>query len=310
MGRRLPARQSVIFRLAGIYLVIFACVLAALSAVAYVLAAREYAGLLQPALGTPEAAAGYATAMRRVLFTILAFDIPLLAIVGLASYALARASISPLLLAQEQQRQFAMDAAHELRSPLATIATVAQAAAPGAPEESARAFTTITRAALDASSLIADLLVLARDPHPALLQREAVDLASVVTTCAAEFEPRARAQGIALTTDAKSAIVNGDELRLREMARNLLENAIRHARSRVIVRSYEDGRFAHLEVEDDGEGVPPELRERIFERFFRSAQDGKGSGLGLTIVRWVARAHGGEVGVHDRATFDAKIPKL
>lgn len=298
-----------ITRLAVIYLAIFACVLAALSAVAYIVMAREYASLLQPALSTPEGISGYATAMRQVTVTILSFDIPLLVIVGIASYLLARASLTPLIVARENQRRFAMDAAHELRSPLATIATVAQAAIPDAPEEPAKALKTIVGAALDASALIADLMVLARDPHPELLQREPVDLAAVAASCANEFDERARPVGVSIVRDTRPVIINGDERRLRELLRNLLENAVRHARALVKVRSYGDGRYAHLEVEDDGEGVPPELREKVFERFFRVAQDGKGSGLGLAIVQWITRAHGGEVSIREKAVFDVRIPR-
>ncbi|HET9096383.1 MAG TPA: hypothetical protein VFN37_06955, partial [Candidatus Baltobacteraceae bacterium] len=81
-----------IARLALRYLAVFAIVLAALSAGAYMFLGREYAGLLQPALGTPEAARAYAAAMWRVLLTIVAFDIPLLVVVGAAAWFLARAS--------------------------------------------------------------------------------------------------------------------------------------------------------------------------------------------------------------------------
>ncbi len=299
-----------IARLAGTYLAIFACVLLALSVGAYLFMAREYASLLQPVLATPEGSAGYAAAMRHVLVTIVSFDIPLLAVVGGASYVLARASLEPLIVARERQREFATDTAHELRSPLATIAAVAQAARVGTLEETARAFQTIERAALDASSLLADLTVLARDPRPELLELEPVDLAAVAASCTEEFASRGRDRAIAIIREGGTAIVNGDDRRLRELARNLVENAFRHARTRFVIRTYDDGRFAHLEVEDDGPGVPNEVRDRIFERFFRASGDAKGNGLGLTIGRWIARAHGGELALRGSATFDARIPRF
>src|SRR5438270_2965640 len=141
-------------RLVAIYLGIFAGVLLLLSIGAYMFVGMEYASLLQPALGTPEADAGYHQAMRKVLETILLFDIPLLAIVGLASYWLARASLWPLLAARERERQFVTDAAHELRSPLATIATVAQHARGEADVKTADVLSHISQVSVEASALI------------------------------------------------------------------------------------------------------------------------------------------------------------
>src|SRR5271170_7715624 len=99
----------------------------------------QYHSLLLPALSTPEGAAVYARAMSRVLVTILALDIPLLIVVGIAAWLLARLSIRPLLEAQDRERSFVADAAHELRSPLAAIATIAQATRPKATPETSEA---------------------------------------------------------------------------------------------------------------------------------------------------------------------------
>ncbi|MBV8067646.1 MAG: ATP-binding protein, partial [Candidatus Eremiobacteraeota bacterium] len=104
-----------------------------------------------------------------------------------------------------------------------------------------------------------------------------------------------------------SAIVDGDERRLRELARNLLDNAVRHARACVSIASRAHGRICEIVVEDDGDGVPPQERERIFERFYRRANDGAGTGLGLAIVRWIARAHEGTVTVEDGAAGGARF---
>jgi len=91
----------VIARLALRYLLVFAVVLALLSAGAYAFMSGEYQSLMQPLIGTPEGAQGYRTAMARVLETILSFDIPLLAIVGGASWLLARASLQPLIAGED-----------------------------------------------------------------------------------------------------------------------------------------------------------------------------------------------------------------
>ena len=296
-----------ILRAALFYLGIFICVLVALNAGAYAFMAREYASLLAPVLATSEGAAAMTTALRRVVVTLLALDVPLIVVVALAAYALARATIAPLEAARERERIFAADAAHELRSPLATISAIAQAARGTAPGEARDAFEAITRSALEASAVVTDLLTLARNPGRRALQCEPVDLGAVVAGTSREIEPIAAARGIRLVSSAASAIVDGDERRLRELARNLLDNAIRHARASVSIVSRTQGRRCEIVVEDDGQGVPGPERERIFERFYRHANDGAGTGLGLAIARWIARAHDGTVSVEDAASGGARF---
>lgn len=303
-----------IARLALRYLLVFAVVLAALSAGAYLFVGREYASLLLPALGTPEASHGYAIAMRRVLFTILAFDVPLLIVVGAAAWMLARASLQPLITAQERERAFAADAAHALRSPLATIASVAQAQRPNASPELADALATIARAALDASATVGDLLTLARSAQPQALTKEPIDLGAVVADTAKEFAQLAADRGLQFDVKPASVIVEADERRVREMTRNLLANAVRHAKSGIVVR-VQGGDQAQLVITNDGDPVEPQIKDRIFERFFRADGHTEGSGLGLAIVRWIANAHGGSVIVRDcergnGAEFIVSLPAM
>jgi signal transduction histidine kinase len=287
-------------------------VLLALNAGAYAFMAREYESLLAPALRTPEGAQALGVAMRHVVTTLAAIDVPLVAVVAIASYFLARATIAPLEAARLRERTFAADAAHELRSPLAAIAAIAQAARGSATAESKTAFEAIARSAFEASTVVTDLLTLARNPGRRALHCEPVDLAAVVANSSRETAPLAEARGIRLTSSPASAIVDGDERRLRELARNLLDNAIRHARENVTIASRPNGRFCEIIVDDDGEGIPTAERERIFERFYRRANDASGTGLGLAIVRWIARAHDGAVTVAEApaggARFIATIP--
>lgn len=301
-----------IARATALYLGIFICVLFALNAGAYAFMGREYQSLLAPALGTPEGLSALALTMRRVAVTLAALDVPLVAIVAAASYLLARATISPLVQARERERIFAADAAHALRSPLTAISAIAQAARASATQESRSAFEAIARATLEASAVVSDLLTLARDPVRHALHCEPVDLAAVVATSSRDTEPIAAERGIRLETCAASAIVDGDERRLRELTRNLLENAIAHARGNVSVASRRNGRQCEIVVDDDGGGIPPNDRERVFERFYRRTGEGTGAGLGLAIVRWIARAHDGTVtageGPLGGARFVAAIP--
>lgn len=302
-----------IARLTAVYTAIFAAVLACISFYAYWLVGGQYRSLLAPALDTPEGQSGYRTAMSHVLVTIVAADVPVLIVVGLLAFVLARASLRPLFDAREREQQFAADAAHELRSPLATIATVAQAARLAADPQTREQLDTIARTALDASALIGDLLTLAREPRPGLLQREPVDLAHVVTTCAREFDARANAANLELRVQAGEAIVNGDERRLRELTRNLLENALRHAKHTIVLECGGDATAAYLRVRDDGDGIAPALRAQLFQRY--AGDDAEGHGLGLSIAHWIASAHDGELELEKGASapgasFVAKLPRL
>jgi signal transduction histidine kinase len=295
MGRRIPL-ASLIARTAALYLAVFVTILIALDAGAYAFVLREYTSLLQPALGTPEASAGLWASMRPVALVIFAIDVPLVAIVAIASYVLARAS----------------GVAHELRSPLTTITSIAQANAADTNPVRREAFATIAAQAFEASDIVGDLLTLARSPGPEALHCEPVDLASIVGRCARDAAPMAAQRGVRIDSIPAVAIVDGDERRLRELTRNLLENAIRHARKNVRVTSRNDGRTCEIIVEDDGEGIPQADRERVFERFYRRSEDGPGAGLGLAIVRWIVQAHRGEVTVATSdgggARFVASLP--
>lgn len=296
------------------YLLVFALILAALSIGAYWFMAISYRGELGPDANIPEAVVAYHTALWNVTRVILMLDIPLVIIVAAASWWLAAQSLQPLIEARERERAFAADAAHELRSPLAAIASVAQAARAEAAPKEAAAFGTIAQAALDASSLVAELLTLARAADANVISCEPLDLGALAAAVSKEFVPIAQAKHLRLETQTGSAIVNGDERRLRELLRNLLENAVRHARSTVRVATAANGRRVELLVTNDGESIDPQLREKIFERFYRAERTTGGSGLGLAIVSWIARAHGGEAFVRDGslpgAEFVVRLPLL
>ncbi|MBV8601390.1 MAG: HAMP domain-containing histidine kinase [Candidatus Eremiobacteraeota bacterium] len=294
-------------RLTLSYWAIFALVVVAFGAGAYVIEEGVYRDALAPVLGTPEGQAALARAMSRVAYAILLVATPLLAVVAAASYLLARASIAPLQAAAQREREFAADIAHEIRTPLATIASVAQAALPDGNVAERAAFETIAAAALDASRLVGDLALLARAGGPEKLERETIDLRDTVTRVAREYANRNPSPRFEV--EAESVFAEADERRIAQVVRNLLDNAARHAQNGVHVLLRAEGRYAAIVVDDDGPGVPEELRNRVFERLVR-AGDGGGSGLGLAICRWVARAHGGDVVLEDRARFVVRIPRL
>jgi len=282
-------------------------VIAALSLLAFFLISAEYHDLLGPALGTAEGEAGLARATRAVATSIVALDLALLILVGVASFLLARSAVQPLVLAREREQRFAADVAHELRTPLGAIASVAQSAREAASSEKASALETIARHAIDAGLLVGDLLTLARGDDRSALACEPVDLAALVRDEARAFHGDAQRRGIALEIEATPTIVDADARRLRQLARNLIENALNYARERVDLEVSQDGRFAVLRIDDDGPGVAPEVEGHIFERFVKGPGS-QGSGIGLAMCRWVAGAHGGTIEHEGRSRFVVRLP--
>jgi signal transduction histidine kinase len=112
-----------------------------------------------------------------------------------------------------------------------------------------------------------------------------------------------------------SATVHGDRLQLGRVVGNLLDNAIRHAETRVDVRVGDDSGFAWVSVRDDGPGVPADQADKVFDRFYRGdaarARSRRGTGLGLAIARALARRHGGDVELEPTgsgAAFVLRVP--
>jgi two-component system sensor histidine kinase TctE len=152
------------------------------------------------------------------------------------------------------------------------------------------------------------LLTLARaEPgsHRSLM-RERIKLAALARETAGEWVPRALNRSIDLGFDDTSvdAEISADPFLIREMLNNLIDNALNYtpAEGRVTVRVLQNDGFVTLEVEDEGCGIPEEERERVFERFYRSASGSpEGCGLGLAIVREIAQGHGATVAIQSGA---------
>jgi signal transduction histidine kinase len=145
--------------------------------------------------------------------------------------------------------------------------------------------------------LVADLLLLARADAGRVAPHVPVDLSEIVAEAAGELEPVAGDHQISVSAPP-GADLDGARDELHRLALNLLENALRHTDPGTAVEATVERRNGQvvLAVEDDGPGIPPELRDKVFERFFRGAGDRSGSsGLGLSIVRAVAQSHDGTV---------------
>jgi signal transduction histidine kinase len=207
--------------------------------------------------------------------------------------------------AMQTQREFVADASHELRTPLTSVIAnlellQASLGDPGSSEEREMVDSAL-RSSQRMSRLVADLLLLARADAGRFGERTDCDLAEIARNAVTEATALAGSRRLKLT-DGRAIPVHGNPDELHRMIANLLDNAIRYSPdgSAVELRVEAGDGHATLSVADEGAGIPEEMREQVFERFVRvsgpaDTDAGGGIGLGLAIVRAVARSHGGEV---------------
>jgi signal transduction histidine kinase len=211
-----------------------------------------------------------------------------------------------------RQREFVADASHELRTPLTSVMANLELLADTLDGDHGDAARSALRSARRMRRLVADLLLLARADARREAPRLPVDLGEVLIEAAGELTGPGEDHEVSI--DAEPVVVDGVRDDLHRLVLNLLENAVRHTPPHTPVRARvgREGDDAVLVIEDEGPGIPPALRDRLFERFVRGAGDRGGSfGLGLAIVRAVAEQHGGTVIVEDAepgARFVVRIP--
>jgi signal transduction histidine kinase len=214
------------------------------------------------------------------------------------------------------QQQFVGDASHELRSPLATIISGLEVAEAHPELLDARLTTdTLLPEAHRMRALIDDLLLLARaDERDLALRKEELALDDIA---AAEAMRLRRYTDRSVHTAMSPTHLIGDRAAMSRVIRNILDNAVRHAKSRIEIAVHSGDGNAILVIGDDGPGIPPAERVRVFDRFVRLDSDrsrsGGGSGLGLAIVADIVAAHGGTTVINDRAgggtTITVTVPQ-
>lgn len=215
----------------------------------------------------------------------------------------------------ETQRRFVADASHELRGPLAALRADLEISVTH-PDQTR--WTDVARDTLGdverLQHLTDDLLLLARLDARQHRTHQTVDIAKIATEAALSI----RRDDVTITPSGldTSAYVLGDLEQLQRMVRNLIHNAEAHAEHQIAVSVGSNGRTVRIVVSDDGAGIPPADRERVFERFVRldsaRTRDTGGTGLGLAIVNDVVVSHGGSITVTDStsggATFTIELP--
>jgi heavy metal sensor kinase len=215
-------------------------------------------------------------------------------------------TLSRLERSFEQLRRFTSDASHELRTPLTAIRSVGEVGLqkPGESEHYREVIGSMLEESGRLSRLVDSLLMIARaESGQIALERTTILLLPLVRDAASFLEVLAEEKGqkVSIKGD-ETARVQGDYAILRQVLINLLDNAIKysHAGGHISVRVSSAGDHSVLvEVEDGGPGIPPEHRDKVFDRFYRldegRSREAGGAGLGLAIAKWGAEAHGGRL---------------
>ncbi|HJR98374.1 MAG TPA: ATP-binding protein [Actinomycetota bacterium] len=213
---------------------------------------------------------------------------------------------------RDRQRRLVSDASHELRSPLAVIRQYAEVALAHPADSDVEELAEVVLAEdLRLQRMVDDLLLLTRiDEGTLTLRHSEVDLDDIVL----EEASRLRASEIDRRIDSRAVSagrIHGDAAHLERLVRNLIDNAIRHSDTTVTLSLREAGPEVVFTVDDDGPGIAPVDRKRVFERFERLEEsrdrDSGGTGLGLSIVQEIAHAHHASVTVDDASTGGARL---
>ena len=204
-----------------------------------------------------------------------------------------------------RQRQFTADASHELRTPLTAIKGQTEVALQR-DREPAEYRSVLRNVNLEVDRmirLVSSLLTLARaDAQQVALAKESISLGTVVTDAAEQVRPAADNKGVLMRLrNGGETRLTADQDLLLQLMLNLLDNAVKHtpSGSSIEVSWSMEGGYAKVVVSDEGPGIPPEHLPHIFDRFYRvdraRSRAAGGVGLGLSISRWIAQAHGGSI---------------
>jgi heavy metal sensor kinase len=222
-----------------------------------------------------------------------------------------------------EMRQFSAALAHELRAPLAALRGEIEMSLRDdpSPEQHARRVESQLEELDKLKRLIDQLLTLARAEAGQIpLASEPVNLGSLCEALVEQLEPVAEARSITLTCEAATAVVAGDAEWLKRLVINLVDNAIKFTApgGRIVVRASVDagGEVARIAVHDSGIGMAPEVSDHVFERFFRAdparSPEAEGTGLGLSLVKWIVDRHRGTIAVESEpgkgSVFTVRLP--
>jgi two-component system phosphate regulon sensor histidine kinase PhoR len=244
---------------------------------------------------------------------------------GTTGIVLVFHEITQLRALEGVRQEFVANVSHELRTPLSLIKGATETLIDGAKQDPAsvdKLLAIIDRHADRLTLLIDDLLLLAKlDSGRMSLNLQPLSLHDVVQETMEDLAPRAAARSMRLENGLPlDLLAQADPDRLRQVLSNLIDNAVKFGRPSGLVKVSARGldeRWVELGVQDDGPGIPPEAKARVFERFYRvdkaRSREQGGTGLGLAIVKHVVQAHGGDVRVESElgrgTTFYFTLPR-
>jgi len=247
-----------------------------------------------------------------------------LVLASLGGYILARKSLEPIASMVNEQQRFIADASHELRTPLAVLRGETEVALgrTRTVEEYQESLTLIQEEAERLSRIVEDLFILARQPiqSPTALVKEPVSLTDVVKDCARAAQVLASRKGVRLKleNDSTSIALNADEELIKRMILNLLDNAVKYTPEggEISLALEKHNGSAEIVVRDTGIGLSQTDQQRVFDRFYRVDKARSralgGAGLGLSIVRSIVEAHGGNITIDSTprhgSTFTVSLP--
>jgi len=221
-----------------------------------------------------------------------------------------------------REKRFASDAAHELKTPLAAISAQAQVALQAKSEDTRRqAINKLMLSVERSTHVINQLLVLSRMvPESTISEKTKINLISLSREVIADIVPAALKKNIniELNGDKNEYLINGNHTAIAILIRNLVDNSVKYTQNggTVSINIYTVKKEVVLNISDNGPGVPQELKNRIFERFFRViGSKATGSGLGLSIVKQIADIHNAHISVKDNESekngliIEVKFPK-
>jgi signal transduction histidine kinase len=222
---------------------------------------------------------------------------------------------SRLQAEDEQRRSLLADVTHELRTPLAVIQGNVEGILDGVYLPDEAHLRTILEETQLLARLVDDLRTLSLAQSGTLqLRKEPVDLAALLSEVISASQAQAASAGVSLTTDLPHGLptVEYDPQRMREVFSNLLDNSLRYTPpgGSITVRCRLDtlpaGSWLVTEIQDSGAGMPPEMLEHIFDRYYK-AQDSVGMGLGLAIARSLVEAHGGKIAAESQPGHGTRL---
>lgn len=216
--------------------------------------------------------------------------------------------LSALEVASEHEKQFTSNVSHEIRTPLSVILTESQYGEEHIEsiEEAKKSFQVITRQSKRMSRLVNQLLEISKMDRATKVEKAEFNLSDMLKSMILDYKSLADTKGLSLTDKIESDIyIYGNKMMIQRVFDNLFTNALKFTTSQIVISLRKDHQRCYLSVEDNGSGIPEEIQDRIWERFYqaessRNKESNNGFGLGLAMIKQIMKLHNGESTVESK----------